>query len=159
MKRALGLLLVIGCHEPASRAKLPGAAITPELARSQPRMCGVDVDWNGDRRIDMRYRFTLDEHGRISAGRGIYAEPYPEDTIEYEWDNLDHFVRYVHTRGGDGVRYEATALYNSLGDLLEYTASQPESRERYSYSQFGDTGQPTHEVIDNNGDVVTVALE
>lgn len=156
MRRAWLLLALVACNAPAHPAKLPSATPAP-IARPQPQMCGIDIDWTGDKRADLRYRFTLDELGRISHGDGIYTAPHANATIDYEWDNLDRVVHYVEATGS--FRYESTAIYSSLGDLLEYTTVQPGQTQRTTYSDLTDTGMPRHEVIDDNGAPYPLELE
>jgi len=148
------LALLAACNAPPPPAKLPGASLAPRIARTAPKMCGVDIDWNADQTIDLRYRFTLDEFGRLAHGTGVYTLPRPNDTIDYEWDNLDHLVSYVQSGG-----YKTTALYNSLGDLLDYSITQPGENDRYTYTDFTDTGLPTHELLSQNGASETIAFE
>jgi hypothetical protein len=154
---AAALLVLAACHDPEQPAKLPGASLAPALARPQANMCGFDLDWDADSRVDLRYRFTLDDLGRLSHGRGIYTTPRADSTIEYEWDNLDHFVRYVETYGN--ARYETSALYTSLGDLVEYTQTQQGHVQRTTYSELTEMGLPTREVIDYGTEQYTFALE
>jgi hypothetical protein len=151
------LVLLAACHEPAPPAKLPGASLTPALARPQPKMCGIDVDWNADQLVDLRYDFTFDELGRISHGEGVYTANYPPATIDYEWDNLDRVVRYIETAGT--FRYESSALYTSLGDLVEYTTVQKGHTQRTTYSDLTETGMPRREVIDDGGALYPYSLE
>ena len=157
MKRAVLALALAACNAPAPHGKVPGASLTPALARPQPQMCGVDVDWDADHEVDIRYTFTLDELGRISHGEGIYTIRHASATIDYEWDNLDHVVRYVEAAGT--WHYEASALYTSLGDLVDYTTVQQGHHQKTTYSDFTETGMPRREVIEDSGVLYPLALE
>jgi hypothetical protein len=156
VNRALLLLLLAACEGPAHPAKLPSASPL-SIARPEPQMCGIDIDWNGDKRPDLRYRFTLDELGRISHGDGVYTAQHATAAMDYEWDNLDRVVHYVET--ASTYRYESTALYSSLGDLLEYTTVQRGRTQRTTYSDLTETGMPRHEVIVDAGIEYPLALE
>ena len=157
MKRAVLALAIAACNAPAPHGKVPGASLTPALARPQPTMCGVNIDWDADSNVDISYTFTLDDLGRISHGEGVYTLKHPVATIDYEWDNLDHVVRYRETAGT--WHYEASALYTSLGDLVDYTTVQQGHTQRTTYSDLTETGMPRREVIEEGGATYELALE
>jgi hypothetical protein len=154
---ALAILALAACNEPSHPAKLPGASLTPELARPAPNMCGIDVDWNADDRVDLRYTFTLDDLGRISHGQGVYTSPHADATIDYDYDNLDRLVQYIESAGT--WRYTSSALYSSLGDLVEYTTVQQGQTQHTTYSDFTETGMPRHEVIADGKMLYPFSLE
>ena len=160
--RAPWFVVLVACSSPAND-KLPGASIAPQLrARTTAAACGTDISFDGSSRVDVAYRYAYDDLRRLAFARGRYANGI-EDTIEYEWDNLDHMVHSLHTRAADGVRVEIAAQYSTLGDLLEYTWTQttPRSREesRYVYSGFTDIGQPTRQQVTEQGEQVTYQLD
>jgi hypothetical protein len=148
--KLLALALLAACNAPAPHAKVPGASLAPKVTRTEPRMCGVDIDWGADGSIDLRYRFTLDDFGRLAHGTGVYTVPHADDVIDYEWDNLDHLVHYTETGG-----YDTTVLYNSLGDLLDYKTNG----EHYTYTDFTELGVPAHEIIAQGSASTTLSLE
>jgi hypothetical protein len=142
MKRLL--VLLAACGTPPEH-KLPGASITPQLAARPPAAaCGTDIRFSEGGRVELTYRYTYDDFGRLARARGAYTEG-GDETIEYAWDNLDHMVHVLQTRS-DGGRGEVTARYSTLGDMLEYTLLQG---RRYTYGGFTEAGQPTRETVDN----------
>src|SRR5690349_8851497 len=140
MKRAFLLAALVGCSSPPTKQIMPGASITPSTRKSFDA-CGLDISWSGGE-IDLRYQFTYDVLGRLDRARGTYAHGGADDILEYTWDNLDRMVAIVQTHGT--VRTTTTeAIYNTLGDLLEYT----DANGHYVFSDFTDAGQPTRERI------------
>jgi hypothetical protein len=158
VKRAV-LVLAAACNAPAPPV-LPSASVTPHLApRSVSPACGLDTTWQGSTTPDLSYRFSYDEHGRLAHARGTYARGYGEELADYAYDNLDHLVQLVQTRTFDSGRVEIVAHYNTLGDLLEYTWTTNRVPERYLYSDYTDTGQPTEQVVSTPAGDTRVHLE
>jgi hypothetical protein len=135
------LILLAACST-APRAKLPGAEIAPQLeARTPSEVCATDIAFTESGRVDLRYRYSYDDLGRIAFAKGTYTTGVTAETLEYDWDNLDHMVHLVEAAGKQ--RYEVIAQYNTLGDLLDYTAGG----EHHVYSELSETGLPTRETI------------
>ncbi|MBA3500150.1 MAG: hypothetical protein M4D80_24845 [Myxococcota bacterium] len=151
MKRLI--VLLAACSAP-TKDKLPSAAIAPDLqTRTTTNACATDISYDG-KRVDISYRYSYDELGRLASARGRYAIGI-EDHMTYEWDNLDQMQRYLYMRAADGARSETTAQYSTLGDLLEYTRTRIDGgyrdERRHVYSAFTDNGQPTREQLTVDG--------
>jgi YD repeat-containing protein len=148
-------IALAACGNPTDR-KLPGASITPHFTRrSTPPACGEDITFAGATTPAVRYAFSYDGFGQLAHATGVYAAGGANDEVDYLYDNLGHMMHMLESRTlGDG-RYEITADYDTLGDLLDYTWEETDpsyhSLERYLYSEFTDTGQPTREVLSTSG--------
>lgn len=145
MKRVVVVVAILAACESPPVHKLPSASIAPHLARMPPRACGYDV--SVDDTLAVRYRYTYDDLGRLAKATGTYTGFGGEDSIVYDWDNLDRMVHLVQTHDWDPARAEIAAHYNTLGDLLEYTWNDSQTTERYTYEGFSDTGQPARQLI------------
>jgi YD repeat-containing protein len=157
MNRAITFAALLAACEPPASSDLPGVELAPQLRSHTPaNACGTDIAFTDGGEIELRYRYSYDALGRLAYARGTYANSRYEDTIEYRWDNLDRMVQLVQT-GSDGGRAEIVALYNTLGDLLEYTWSGPES-ERHLYERFDASGRPAREVATVAGSDLAFAL-
>jgi len=150
------MLLLVACNAPPER-KLPSSSIAPQLSNRPPEAaCGTDIAVDETGRIAMRYRYSYDPLGRLALAIGTFTDtPGVVDTIEYDWDNLDHLVHFVQQRPVDGVRVEVATQYNTLGDMLEYAYAETSGRYafdmRYVYSAFTEAGQPTRELVIERG--------
>jgi YD repeat-containing protein len=163
VKAALALALAVtACRTPAHR-DLPGASIAPHLAsRPVAPACGDDVAMNGDAAPDIRYGYSYDALGRLVQAIGAYAAGAP-DAVAYHWDHLDHMTHYLQTRGWGDARVEIVAEYDTLGELVDYTfdESAPGYSEswRRTYSTFTATGQPTRQVLAQDGQTFGFQLD
>ena len=163
------VMCAAGCKAPA-KSKVPGASLTPPLTQRLAKLhpsaiaCGDDVSLDGAPSPDIAYRYTYDELGRLTRATGTYAAGGADDQIDYTYDYIGHLTHMLQTRGWGDDRVEITANYDTLGDLLQYTTQQDavdyHDLLTYSYSAFGDTGQPMAEVMsDTNQPDVSYQLD
>jgi hypothetical protein len=137
------LLLVLAACDGAPDHKLPGASLTPELDNRTPASaCATEFDVDGDGRSDGHWQYRYDDRGRLAHADGNFVGG-GQSTIDYEFDNLDRMTHSLQVMGDASA--EVTALYNTLGDLIEYTLAQPDRWEHYTYAGFDDFGHPTRE--------------
>lgn len=139
---AAALLAGTACNAPASQP-LPGAPLAPLFARPPSSACGTDISADENGPVLLRYRYVYDDLGRIAHAYGTFPGGGAPISVDYAWDNLDHVVQIVDARGTETPQITTTALYTTLGDLIEYTSGA----QRYAYSAFDDDGRPTHEVV------------
>jgi len=150
MKYVLVVALV-ACGAPSHR-DLPGASITPHLrGRPATPACGYDVLHPGSESAIARYRFRYNDAGRLIHTQGSQTDGGPDDTIDYQYDNIGHRTHVFENRSNEMTKTEVTENYNTLGDLLDYTWEQTSPQlhmlEHYAYSEFTPSGQPTREVV------------
>jgi len=156
MRTRLGLaLFIFGCTSPAEH-KLPSASITPTI-ESNPAgaACGDALMLNGGTTPDLRYAYDYDGAGNLTQATGVYTAGGANDVVTYNYDNLDRMTHLLETRGWGDTRYEVTADYDTLGQLIDYITDEQNANYhdnwRYIYSQFNAFGEPTHEVISEQG--------
>ena len=154
----LALVLAAACTARGDR-KLPGAtfsaspAATPHFARVRaPQIaCGDDVALDGHAAPDIRYAYAYDDRARLVHAEGTYSAGGADDTVDYRYDHLDHLTHSLETRGWGESRYETTADYDTLGDLVDYTSDETavayHDTWHYTFSAFTDAGQPTVEIV------------
>ena len=146
MRRLLLLVVILAaaCDPPVVK-RVPGASTTPQLAIARSsRACGFDVSDGST--AAARYRYRYDARGRIAHATGTFTTGGDPDQIDYVYDHLDHLTHMVERRGAT-TEVDQTESYDSLGDLIEYTITQPSGTTRYTYSDLTATGQPKAEVI------------
>jgi len=152
----LGLaLFIFGCTSPAEH-KLPSASITPKLeARPANAACGDDITLYGDPSPDLRYTYDYDADGNVTHATGVYTGGGANDDVTYTFDNLDRMTHMLETRAWGDTRYEITADYDSLGELVDYITDDSgatfHDNWTYTYSQFNAQGEPAREVITEAG--------
>lgn len=140
------LIAGLAACDAAPTHKVPGASITPQLDNHTPASaCGTDLDFDGDGGFDGRWNYRYDDRGRLAHADGSFGPSVGgwESTIDYRYDNLDRMEHSLQVAGNASA--EVTALYNTLGDLIEYTSIQPGQFEHYHYDRFDDLGHPTRE--------------
>jgi len=160
MRLRLGLALFIfggsfGCTSPAEH-KLPSASITPKLdSRPANAACGDDITLNGDTAPDLRYAYDFDGDGNLTHATGVYTAGGANDSIDYTYDNLDRMTHMLESRGWGDTRFEITADYDTLGELVDYIYDESGTNFHdnwtYGYSQFNAQGEPAREVITQPG--------
>jgi YD repeat-containing protein len=160
MRHGIGLVVCLGaclvaCTSPSEK-KLPSASITPHLdVAATDAACGDDIMLYGAATPDLSYTYDYDSAGRMFHATGVYAAGGANDDVTYTYDNLDRMTGMVETRGWGDTRYEIAADYDTLGELVDYTwsASSPTYNDswRYAYSAFNQWGEPTREVITQQG--------
>jgi YD repeat-containing protein len=156
MRQGFGLVICLAACTSPSEKKLPSASITPHLeARASDAACGDDIALYGATTPDLSYTYDYDSAGRMFHATGVYAAGGANDDVTYTYDNLDRMTGMVETRGWGDTRYEIGADYDTLGELVDYTwtASGPNYNDswRYAYSAFNQWGEPTREVITQQG--------
>lgn len=153
--RYLLLVALVACGSPSQR-DLPGASITPHLrGRPVTPACGYDVTYPGSDFAVVRYRFRYNAEGRLLHSQGSYRDGGPDDTVDYQYDNLGHRTHVLDNRGKLATKTEITENYNTLGDLIDYTWEMTSATdhylEHYLYTDFTPSGQPTHEIVSSLG--------
>lgn len=157
MRMRLGLVLFIfGCASPTEK-RLPSASVTPRNANARPAnaACGDAITLNGDTAPDLRYAYDYDGDGNLVHATGVYTAGGANDDVTYTYDNLDRMTHMLETRGWGDTRYEITANYDSLGQLVTYQTNEASGTWSdawtYAYSQFNAQGEPAREDITEQG--------
>ncbi len=144
--RWLVLVVALGACAPPAIKRVPGASTTPRLALARStRACGIDIAYDTDS-IAARYRYTYDAIGRLAHATGTFTAGGATDEIVYTYDHLDHLTHMLE-REGAITSVEQTESYDTLGDLIDYTLTEPNGTTRYTYSDLTATGQPKAEAI------------
>jgi YD repeat-containing protein len=153
-RRWIWLVATLAACDAAPNRRLPGAALTaaPHVVKVHASVaCGDDVALDGDAVPDVRYRYTYDAIGRVAHETGKYSDGEPDDAVDFSYDFLDHMTHMVETNGLGETGVEIVAIYDTLGDLIDYTNDQTSISASdtldYQFSELTDTGQPTREVI------------